>query len=59
MEVGLLLVGWGFVGWGDGGHQNVRDSHSRGSVVDDGLEVGAEVSLHEGVHNRALAWVGA
>ena len=42
------MVGWGFVGRGDGGRQNVRDSHSRGSVADDGLEVGAEVSLHEG-----------
>ena len=49
MEVGLGLVGWGFVGWGDGGRQNVRDSHSRGSVADDGLEVEAEVSLHEGI----------
>ena len=55
MEVGLGLVGWGFVGWGDGGRQNVRDSHSRGSVADDGLEVEAEVSLHEGIS----LWAGA
>ena len=55
------LVGWGFVGWGDGGRQNVRDSHSRGSVAlaDDGLEVGAEVSLQAAVADRALAWAGA